>query len=526
MNEVFRTTECAWIVAAAGLIACAEAAPITGSVSTGEETGDLNPDEDNPGSQAGDPPTSGNDTSDPPYDENQNPPPGGESPPPGGENPPPGGETPPPGGGDPMGPFGTSCSDALPYVLEADIDGWVYETISTPGKAVHYSVPLEKGRFYVFSTRANPDAVAGMLDTVVSVWTASGSRLLATADDSYPVSGPDSELIYRAESNGAVCVRVQEYGDWAIGAGWGEPSFMFALSVFMPNLDAQGNATDVEPNDTVETASQGSWGTLEGSATQVARVWGGFGTDSDVDVYRFFVPSNTVASTIYFIPAGTGSQGTSGSGSTTDLGIVSVSDSLGNVVARLDASKGAPSLSLPTVTYSELFLHVNRPDGGALGANDFYHLLHVAADADNPSELEVASGENDTLETAEAFQPGPDPESDSLFVLGYLTEPTDVDLFMFSPVAGDEVSVVCGAVRSGSGLVSPKFEVLDASGTVLREEVETEEAPLEWSSRIRASGAPLVVETTGTHYLRVSAEGLGAEVLGNFYRCGLHVLSL
>jgi len=366
-----------------------------------------------------------------------------------------------------------------------------------------------------------------MIDTVISVYTADGSTLLATADDSVPRVSTDSELIYHSPEAQTVCVKIEDFSTWAGETPAGDPTFTYEFGVFLPDMDADVNNLDTEPNDDIANAQDETFAVSTTSESTFSWVYGTLESNTDVDVFKYTMPANNVASAISFVPAGPGGA-THGNGSTTGLGLVEFSDGAGNVLARLDVAKGSSSMNPPIAPGTEVFLWVNRPAGGMLGSNDFYSFVHQNYDGDNDAETETASGGNDVLADADTITQNVstyDPNVDIGYVLGFIQGAGDVDYFAFNAEAGDAIGIVCGSIRDGSGLIDPVFAIHDTTDTVLQSETETDAADVWWSNSTYGdpSDTPVTVATTGLHYLVVTAGGQDTEVSGNYYRCNVNV---
>lgn len=405
------------------------------------------------------------------------------------------------------------CAQAIDYSKAADqATGWVAGTIDPAGDADYYKVALKEGIFYSFLTDANPDDEPDKVDTVLSLYDESGANLLATADDSVPRVSTDSSLQYRSPTNQTVCVKVEDWSSWSGGTPVGDPKFTYSFAAIELVNTVAVNNFDTEPNDSIANAQVETFERSNDQSWSISFVHGMLGTKADIDVYQFSTPVGTTNASVYFTPSGVGGPSLNGSGSTTQLGNVDVTNMTGDVIARLDASKGAGDLSVPIQGGSRYLLWVQRPAGGTPGANDFYRLFHIVSNDDNPRETEP----NNSLAAAEALKI----DGTSGHVLGTLTD-GDVDYFRFDAKKNERVELVCGAIRAGSGLLAPNFAIRDASDKELQQEVETELADVSWSSSKSASKPALAISQDGSYYLRVAAAGQSSIVQGNYYRCGI-----
>jgi hypothetical protein len=393
--------------------------------------------------------------------------------------------------------------------------------IDPAGDSDFFSVPVKKDQFVRFFTQANPDDDPAKIDTVITLYDDKNQKI-AEADDSVPRASTDSELYYRAPADGTICIKVEEFSTWHKDPQKkGGPTFTYKVATTLMSDTGGGNNRDKEPNNDGSTAQAiNSLKASQGSST-FAYLYGMLDPQADVDVYSFTLAPGTLSASIYFPPFGP-----DGYGNTTSVGVVRLTDKQGKAIGLLDVTKGSDNMSIPLAAGTEALLWVTRPAGAPLGSNDFYFLKHFSFDTENQKEAEATTGSNETAATAETITiqaPTPPSKVKSGYVLGFVKAAGDVDYFKFAAAAGDKLTVACGAIRSGSGLTAPVFEVRDPSDVSLQSETETDAKDVLWSDTPGASKAGLTIATAGNYHLKVTAGGQDPNVSSNFYRCGLHL---
>ncbi|MBW2276456.1 MAG: hypothetical protein JRF63_03125, partial [Deltaproteobacteria bacterium] len=413
----------------------------------------------------------------------------------------------------------TSCDEALPIELNAEEgqEGWINEA----GPIDYYSLALTEGDIIVIFTNANPGDEAGKVDTVVNVYNADGSTLLATGDDSTPRFSVDTEMFFRATETGDVCLKVEEWSSWTEeDEALTDPTWKYTL--YARTMDqVNGPNPEIEPNDDLDDAQDVEFYSPTSNDNSYAFLYGMFDPPSDTEVFSYTLPANNVAAHVYFMPLGPGASGADsaeGYGSTADLGLIEMTDFSGNVIASLDANLGSSDMSVPLPADSEVVLWFNRPSSASAGANDYYVFRHYNSETDNPVEQEAGDNSNDTLATAETINIA----DDRGFVLGYIDPAGDVDYFAFEGGVADTLTIACGAARSGSGLEGARFAIHDDADTEMEFEVETDATDVWWADVDNASKPALTISSNETYYLRVSASGQDSAVSSNFYRCGVY----
>ncbi len=410
-----------------------------------------------------------------------------------------------------------------------------------------YSFPFTEGDWVILratTTTPNnedPDTLPyeDVLDTTLTIYDAN-DNIVATMDDAFPRLNTNTELVWRVPATGTYCIEV---ADWAAWAGETRPDpptglhFEYDLGLYDGASMTEGGTVDAEPNNGVAGAQAQSFAEFEDSSGNPLGIYstltvGTLASGTDVDVFSFTMPAGNVMLSVedFTTPTGPGSAGVSGNGSTLDLGFVAISDNGGtSILARLDASKGSSDMTVPLEAGSSYLLWVNRAAGTTAGANDFYNLSSILWNSDNPREVETTAGANDVFGDAETITltaSTTNPKIKSGYLLGFI-DVSDVDYFGFAAVAGDTVSLSCGAIRSGSGLLAPVFAIHSPTDAELQKETEVDTQDVFWSDEALAGPSmdAVAIVATGTHFVRVTAAGQSSEVEGNYYRCGVHVTS-
>jgi hypothetical protein len=72
----------------------------------------------------------------------------------------------------------------------------------------------------------------------------------------------------------------------------------------------------------------------------------------------------------------------------------------------------------------------------------------------------------------------------------------------------------------------PTFAIVDMTSAALQSETEVDTADIIWDpNTMFASKAPVTAAATGTYALKVSASGQDAMNKGDYYRCGVHLVT-
>jgi hypothetical protein len=200
------------------------------------------------------------------------------------------------------------------------------------------------------------------------------------------------------------------------------------------------------------------------------------------------------------------------------------------IIARIDATKFEPTfgmtLSMPIDLAEDYLVHIEG-DGGAVGTNPFYYFFHSFGGSNVP-EAEIASGDNDTPETAESnpeFFGTSQGGSTGAFVEGNLDVISDVDWFEFdiangfgvTPDADWTIAGACSAQRMGSGLRNLTLHLETDGGTEIHEAVETADESATFGDMGKAFPSGNVTSLL----LKVSANQQDPEVSSTHYRCGV-----
>lgn len=427
-------------------------------------------------------------------------------------------------------PPGPSCGEAVALAINTEAEA----TLTAVGQSIYYKVPIKGGDFMIVNAATaatDADERGDVVDTAINVYDTAGTKLLAAIDDSFPRTGTDATLVYRAPADTTICVQVTDFDTWSGKAAVlaKDSTFTLVVATFDPASAALN--VDAEPNDTNATAQVGK--TKPGTTAPAAYGFiNGFLKDAaDVDTFKFTVPAGATSMSLDVPPIGAPlTPGSSSYGSTMPRFTATVSKLDGTIVGQIVPPAGAvektsDSLSLP-VEPGDYYLTIGRPAGLAAGANDFY-ATELYFGTGNPPEAEATMGANDTLATAEALAMTADPtvaKQTRGFIAGKLPVGDVADSFSFPVAVGDSVTLACGAGRNGSGLESFKVELF-VNGTSAQSDTETATTDLYWSS-VTGSGAtkPAVVATAaGTAVVQFSAATRSATNTGAYYLCGVRV---
>jgi hypothetical protein len=407
--------------------------------------------------------------------------------------------------------------------------------IDTAGKRVFYSISGMVGDFLIISTAANPNDDTGVLDTAVSIYNATGSMLLASGDDAFPRITTDTEFFYRVPATATYCVTIEDWSTWAAETPVAHPNDTYTLNIDKLNTAATSVTFDTEPNDTnvtAQTLNIKPFTTAAGGFTFLA---GMLGSGTDLDIYKFTMGNSPDGGagptqiTVYIPPVGAPpAVSTNTYGSSLERFSVTIKKADGTVMASVVPPTGAvestsDSISAP-LPPGDYLLYIERPAGLAAGSNDFYATT-VELLTDNPLEaMEAANNLQTTAEPIPMQQSATDPKARSGFILGHQAA-GDVDFYSFPAGANDKLSLACGALRSGSGLIGAKFEVYNStSATPLQSETESTTQDVYWGSGGTATKPDVSLGAdAGTFFFKVSHTSQDATNTGDFYRCGIHL---
>jgi len=367
--------------------------------------------------------------------------------------------------------------------------------IATPGDIDFYKFEVEAGQWVAISTTANAEDNPAKIDTVVTLYGPDQNQL-AENDDAYPRRNTDSQLITKVVTSGTHYLKLQEFTTWYGETAEGQSDYTYSLNInVLSTEDIGGGAVyGVEGDEAIALDTETK-----------ALILGDLADSNDVDMYSFSVTDETKAHfTAQLMPLGT-----EGYGSTAQSTKLWVSDSNGDIVARIThVDKKTDEVGPGGLALGDYNLHVQH-GGGAAGANDFY-VMKFNLYGDNPPEAEEDT--NGVLGTAEALTPSVDGESTRYFVLAQLSE-GDVDYYSFDLAEGKAMTVACGSESSGSGVRGFRVELRNADDEVISGTDENDEG---------AYIQQIAGQSAGTYYIRLSATGVDADVTSRFARCGVH----
>lgn len=382
--------------------------------------------------------------------------------------------------------------------------------VAVPGDLDYYTFEGTAGQWVVLATTANEEDDPEMVDTVVTLYDSSMTKI-AENDDSFPRFNTDSELITRLPADGTYYVLVQEWSTWdgampAPDAPEGMGSFTYELTAFELPFTAEQFNEDAETGDDVASAT--ALGYILDANGDFALVVGDFRDESDVDAFSFTIPTGRVSASFELMPVGA-----DGNGSTVrPASITIVSEDGSEIIARVDPSEFEINPPLPEGRYIALVEH-----GGTAGAQDFYVFKSIRSTVENPPEtMDATNGVALTAEplTLEAVEDSP--ATDRAFIGATLGD-GDTDFFSFEVTDATEVvSIFCGSLTAGSGVVGLEAALTDSTGvTVIAMETETAADGLAIEEQ--------TVPSAGTYLLRLTKASQDAEVTGNWVRCGVLV---
>ncbi len=425
----------------------------------------------------------------------------------------------------------TGCDDAVPM----DTAGtFVQGMLEQPDDIDYFSITLAAGDFVQLYTDIHADNDStDLLDPVITLWSEDGATLLASADDQIPRVDMDSEMIYRAPSAGTYCVAIEGFGNWSGDTGV-NTDWQYNMAALLMDPAQAGWKEDLlnpeaETNDTIAEANAMTMAAGTADANY-GRAYGDLSGDTDVDVFSYTLPAAAVATSISFYkPFGAGSAGVQGHGSTLTNGMVTLTNAAGDVISTLDFSfdgadwappNSPPDANIPLAGGTEVFVHFEGGTDWTPGTNDFYVADVYNQTSDNTMEVEPneVTGTASTTTFAANTSGG-----ESGFIMGTVdVAGTDVDYWEFDALAGEEITLACGAASNGSGLVDATFAIHNAADTELQSETESGYNSILWSSTSGASMPPIDVTANATYYLVVSAASQSGDMSANHYRCGIH----
>lgn len=402
--------------------------------------------------------------------------------------------------------------------------GSAFGTIDPPGEQDYYRFAANTAEWLRLHLRASPDAQTSPLDSVLTMFSPGGHTQIARNDDDVLMPGGfDSALFYRVPAAGEHCVRVEDFSTAAgLDQALGGPEFEYELQVAPLDFQVAGINREQEPNDAAAPTlpvltTAGSGG------NSLALIAGDFAASNDIDVYRVATPAGGRVMDLTFTP-----PGRDGYGSSIGLGVVDVVNADGNTIqARLDVTRGAKRLSVPVAPSVTYYVRIQSPTS-SIGENPFYVVQASTTDQQNQQETNnTANGTQAGAEIATAFDTD---GSTSYFIGGTLfdgraTGP-DTDWWSLQVTTGQVATVYCASQRVGSGVGNASFAFQLGDGTVLRQEIETADADVEWSDSRSASAAAITLATSGTHYFVVQASAFSTLVKDRHYACAVRLRSL
>ncbi len=425
---------------------------------------------------------------------------------------------------------GSSCANPISVAMATDTPG----VLDAVGKSIFYAVQVTAGDFLVMTaaTAATPDTGTKVVDTTIAVFDTAGTKLLANDDDAFPRYATDAQLFYRAATTTTLCVQVTDFDTWKgdMGKVAEDPNFKFSAGILNPSADSV--TFDQEPNDTVSAPQSGKLKAFTTSTGAYTLLGGTLSSASDVDVYKFTVPTGAKSMDVTVPPIGAPvTKGKSSYGSSMARFTATVKKADGTIVAELAPPSGqvenmAESLTAPVGT-GDYYLVISRPSSIAAVDNDFYATTVQFTTGNTPETETIGGHTNDTLAAPEALTMTVDKTNAKLkhgYILAYLPTGDVADNFSFSVANGDTVAVACGSARNGSGLQSFKAEIF-VDGTSKQSETEVATANLAWSSGTGASKPAVTISAAATAVLQLTAGGVSTTNTGTYYLCGVHVTS-
>jgi hypothetical protein len=399
---------------------------------------------------------------------------------------------------------------------DTDVDFWSFTGVAGPASIV---------------TIAKPDTdgfADGYLDTVLTVFDSNGNQI-AQNDDPFPRTSQDAALYTILPANGTYYVKVEEFCEFA---GSGCPADYFTnltdltyIVGYSPLDPADNSIMDehAEPNDTLANATAMEYepvANMTGSY-YLSLAYGDLGSGSDVDGIKFTIPAdvNVTAGSRLNASFELPPPGKDGNGSGINPGLVQIIDpsNADAIMAEFDmsaedATTGRASISAPLLADHEYLLKIAAGGASNLASADpFYFVLHGSGSG-NP--VETADVTNTVVATPETLTVSTG--TTSYFVEGDILTVADVDHFSIAKQTGN-LSVACGAQRSGSGLRAFKAEVLKGSdGSAITGGSATETA----TADLLISDLDVGAETSVI--VKLSAGSQDGTVTGTYYRCGFH----
>jgi len=374
-------------------------------------------------------------------------------------------------------------------------------------------------------------------DTILTLLSADGTEI-ALNDDPDPRFSNDSSLFTLLPADGDYYVTVQECWTYknshpentAIGCADPEDKPNTAYQFFGYSIEPTDSVTrNEEKGNDAASATAMTYGQNTSGQYYISQVFGTFSSETDVDVFAFTPPDQTVQNgrpTTYWDVM---MPGMPGNGSTTTPGKMYITTAADPSVrlAEVDG-KLTPSLAPPLALGQDYLLFVEHP-GTAAGANDFYFLQHYVGSSNNlEAEGDAATGANDTWAGAESLTASTSSSATSTYYFFEGDLPPsgsgmDVDYVKFAVPAGmTQMKAGCVANYVGSGLTGLNIDLLQGDGTTsLGTGTEDATAATPTDAGVYSVAIPAGTTELG---LKVTAASQGP-VLGKFYRCGVTMVA-
>ena len=427
----------------------------------------------------------------------------------------------------------TSCATAV----AAQVGAYTADELNPiDGDADYFTFDGTAGQRVLIAIKAKPDngdpSDPDYIDSVITLYDATGATQLAENDDPFPRFGQDSSVFTVLPADGTYCVRVMDFNTWSPGTP--TPAIDGNYQLFVGDINPDIFVEESEANDTDVTADPISY-TMGANGYSQEIIAGTFGSGTDVEYFSFTVPADVVVDAGQRATSWFSFQPKSelGSGATTDIGLAQIIDKTTSlVVAETDVSKGGAMVSssvdwsrelqVPLTPGNEYYLKLVTP-GATIGTNPFYFFMNFPDLGSNPVELELTAPNppNDTVATAEALtQVDNNDGSFSYFTEGDITLPTDIDFFSVAvPTGPTQFSVTCGAWTSGSGLRGLTLSVVDDAGALVDPNATAVESEQDTA---QALGIAIPAGATSMNLKVETATPPSATVTGRYYRCGFH----
>jgi hypothetical protein len=361
------------------------------------------------------------------------------------------------------------------------------------------------------------------LDLVISLHDSTGKQI-ALQDDPEPRTTNDPFLMTVLPTTGKYFLRVMECTAWEKGGSANcAPAAAitnknYAVLIDLLDFTKDGTVKEIEPNDVADDATPITYSPNPNQPTGVyylSTLHGGFSAAADVDGFSFTLPADLAVdadsrAVARFYPQPSGPEGNGSTATLSEVTIVAQADPT-TVIAKANVPTGA-TLTVPLEIGTPYVIFYTRTAAPS-GAYDFYFDL-MGMGGGNP--VETQETENDDLATAELLTASATAYGTSYFIEGDLGT-GDVDHFSAAvPVTNaDEVSVACGAERSGSGLRGLTATLLDGTGAQIATATEAADKDLLISSVAVPAGKSFLV-------LKLDATTQASDVTSSFYRCGVH----